>query len=137
MGDEVDFTDGLVVVADDRWGGSSCSPWEACQLWKARLTYSSRSLLTSVARLLTGFGAGVFEHGFDDAVGPVAVVMDFGDVHLEGVDDVFEVFVGLDVALLNPLFELFHQVLGKAGEVVDEVEGVFDFVCDAGGELSE
>lgn len=89
---------------------------------------------------VAGAATGVEQHALDDAVGALAMFVDLACVAGEIVEEIFHVVdVGLaTVADFGDFFtEFFHEFHGEFGEVVDEVEGVLDFVGDAGGESAE
>ena len=82
------------------------------------------------------------QHTLDDAVGAVAVGEDaihiFGEVAEDVLQEIQLFVVQLAVLVFVQGFFHFHEEFaGGFGEVFDEVEGVADFVGDAGGEFAE
>ncbi len=90
---------------------------------------------------LAAAAARMRQHAGDDAVGAPAVFRDLLEIAGQHSDDLVDlgalVFVERRHRRFHRLLQFVEQVDREAGEVVDEVERVFDFVGDAGGQLTE
>ena len=79
------------------------------------------------------------QHVLDDRVGALAVLHHFFEVAAQHVRQLGNVGPRLvvDGNGRERLLQLVDQFGGKRGEVVDEIERIFDFMGDAGGQLTE
>ena len=85
--------------------------------------------------------ARVLQHALDDAVGALAVLGDLVEIAGQHLDRLINlgprVVVERGDAGRGGLLQLVKQLDGEAGEVVDEVQGIFDLVGDPGGQLAQ
>ena len=91
---------------------------------------------------LAAAAARMQQHALHDAVGPPPVLGNLGQVAGQRRDQILQ--ASASASRFEPvhgraerLLELVQQLLGQAGEVVDEVQRVLDLVRDAGGQLAE
>ncbi len=83
----------------------------------------------------------VHQHASHDAIGTVSVGGNRLKVGLEGLQQIVDVVSCLLIESfrnrIQDLAELFQQLHGCFREVVHEVERIFDFVRDTGGQLAK
>ena len=80
------------------------------------------------------------QHVLDDGVGASAVLHDLVEVAAQRVHqfgDFAHVIFSSSRNALQGVLQFIDQFAGDAGEIVDEIERVFDLVRDPGSQLAE
>src|SRR5688572_6027528 len=79
------------------------------------------------------------EHVLDDGISAFPVLNDLVEIAAQHVRELvyFRPKAVVERSALERLAQFVHQLAGKGGEIVDEVERILDLVRDAGGELAK
>ena len=83
----------------------------------------------------------MFEHAFDDAVGAPPVLADLFEIAGQHADDLVDLGAGVVPERVDGgcgrLLQLAEKLDRKVGEIIHEIERVFDLVRDPGGQLAQ
>jgi hypothetical protein len=83
--------------------------------------------------------ARVQQHVLDDGVCALAVLHDLVEIVAQGVRQFgyFGQRITIDLHFAESFLQFVDQLDRDTGEIIDEIERVFDLVSDAGGKLAE
>jgi hypothetical protein len=81
----------------------------------------------------------VQQHVLDDGVCALAVLHDLVEIVAQGVRQFgyFGQRITIDLPFAESFLQFVDQLDRDTGEIIDEIERVFDLVSDAGGKLAE